>query len=147
MMRHEQTCPLRARKFSTLRPVTFRHFLPDSGGDEKVRIGFGGIRPGEESQRQERQLEVKDRKGNRGGQRVQNGFLIQHVCQMDKKAISKQCHFDGRAALQRKIVIQEMGGGGGETKDSNGCSLKPIRVCAIWMIRGAGLWIYAGPGA
>ena len=88
-------------------------------------------------------MEVETRKGNRGGQRVQNGCLIQHMQKMDIKAISKQCHLGGSAALQRKSVDKKWVGVGGETKDSNGCSLKPIRVYAIWMA----LLICAGPGA
>jgi hypothetical protein len=122
--------------------VTFRYPLPDSGGDEKVRIGVGGMRQGKESQRQERQLEVKARKGNRGGQKGPKR-LLDSACARDREESNFQAM--PHAALQRKIVIQEMSGGGGGTKDSNGCSRRPIRVCAIWMIRGAGLWIYAGP--
>ena len=84
-MRHEQTRPLRFSrpKVSTLRTVTFRGSLWDSGGDEKVRIVVASIRQGEESQRrgerQERHLIAMARIGNREGQgerRVQNGSFI-----------------------------------------------------------------------
>jgi hypothetical protein len=62
---------------------------------------------------------------------------------MGRKAISKQCHFSGRAALQRKIVVQEMGGGRrrdeGFERLFSQTDLCAACACAIWMTRGAGL--------
>ena len=90
------------------------------GEERRVRYRRGSWK----SRLERLERETGEAKGSR------NGFLIQHEWEMDKKAISKQCHWSGSAALQRKSVDKKWVGGGGETKDSNGCFRKPIRVCA-----------------
>ena len=81
--------------------------------------------------------ETGEAKGSR------NGFLIQHEWEMDKKAISKQCHWSGSAALQRKSVDKKWVGG--RRRDEGFERLFSQTdpcvggACAIWMVRGAGL--------
>lgn len=112
------------------------------GEERRVRYRRGSWK----SRLERLERETGEAKGSR------NGFLIQHEWEMDKKAISKQCHWSGSAALQRKSVDKKWVGGAAERRRIRTAvfanrSVCGRRMCDLDDTRCRALLICAGPGA